>query len=88
MHCPFSVWAVIRTSSQAYVQVREAGRIVPVAVTIAVGVNADGRRELLGMAIGSPDAEPLRLDFLRSLKRHGPPRSFAATPRAGTRSIV
>ncbi|MBB3900501.1 hypothetical protein GGQ83_003978 [Roseococcus suduntuyensis] len=28
------------------------GRIVPVAVTIAVGVNSDGRREVLGMAIG------------------------------------
>ena len=28
-----------------YVKVREAGRIVPVAVTIAVGVNGDGRRE-------------------------------------------
>ncbi len=33
-----------------YVKVREAGRIVPVAVTIAVGVNADGRREVIGMA--------------------------------------
>jgi transposase-like protein len=35
-----------------YVNVREAGRIVPVAVTIAVGVNANGRREVLGMAVG------------------------------------
>lgn len=31
-----------------YVKVREAGRIVPVAVTIAVGVNSDGRREVRG----------------------------------------
>jgi putative transposase len=55
-----------------YVKVREAGRIVPVAVTIAVGVNADGRREVLGMAVGSSEAEPFWLDFLRSLKRRGP----------------
>ncbi len=41
------------------------------AVTIAVGVNADGRREVLGMAVGSSGAEPFRLDFLRSLKRRG-----------------
>ena len=54
-----------------YVKVREAGRIVPVAVTIAVGVNADGRREVLGMAVGSSEAEPFWLDFLRTLKRRG-----------------
>jgi transposase-like protein len=54
-----------------YVKVREAGRIVPVAVTIAVGVNADGRREVLGMAVGSSEAEPFWLDFLRSLARRG-----------------
>jgi len=54
-----------------YVKVREAGRIVPVAVTIAVGVNADGRREVLGMAVGSPEAEPFWLDFLRTLTRRG-----------------
>jgi len=54
-----------------YVKVREAGRIVSVAVTIAVGVNADGRREVLGMAVGSSEAEPFWLDFLRGLTRRG-----------------
>ncbi len=54
-----------------YVKVREAGRIVPVAVTIAVGVSADGRREVLGMAIGSSEAESFWLDFLRGLARRG-----------------
>src|SRR5881296_3580163 len=32
-----------------YVKVRESGRIVSVAVIVAVGVNSDGRREVLGM---------------------------------------
>jgi transposase-like protein len=54
-----------------YVKVREAGRIVSVAVTIAVGVNSDGRREVLGMAIGASEAETFWLDFLRSLTRRG-----------------
>lgn len=54
-----------------YVKVREAGRIVPVAVTIAVGVNSDGRREVLGMAIGASEAETFWLEFLRSLTRRG-----------------
>src|SRR5438128_10675122 len=35
-----------------YLKVRRGGRIVSVAVIIAVGVNADGRREMLGLDIG------------------------------------
>jgi hypothetical protein len=35
-----------------YVKVRQNGRIVSVAAIIAVGVNGDGRREVLGMDIG------------------------------------
>ena len=54
-----------------YVKVRQDGRIVSVAVTIAVGVNSDGRRELLGMAIGPSEAETFWTDFLRKLARRG-----------------
>jgi putative transposase len=54
-----------------YLKVRQAGRIVSVAVTIAVGVNGDGRREVLGMAIGTSEAETFWTDFLRSLARRG-----------------
>jgi len=41
-----------------YLKVRQGGRVVSVAVTLAVGVNTDGRREVLGMAIGASEAEP------------------------------
>ncbi len=54
-----------------YIKVRRAGRIVSVAVIIAVGVNSDGRREVLGMAIGHSEAEVFWTDFLRSLARRG-----------------
>jgi transposase-like protein len=54
-----------------YVEVREAGRIVSVAVTVAVGVNGDGRREVLGMAVGPSEAETFWTEFLRSLTRRG-----------------
>ena len=54
-----------------YVKVREAGRIVPVAVTVAVAVNDQGRREVLGMAIGASEAETFWTEFLRSLARRG-----------------
>ena len=40
-----------------YVKVRDNGRIVSVAVIVAVAVNSDGRRAGLGMAIGASEAE-------------------------------
>jgi transposase-like protein len=54
-----------------YVKARRDGRIVSVAVIIAVGVNGDGRREVLGLAIGASEAETFWTDFLRSLARRG-----------------
>ena len=54
-----------------YVKVRQAGRIVSVAVIIAVGVNADGRREVLGMDVGPSEAETFWTEFLRKLARRG-----------------
>ncbi len=54
-----------------YVKMRDAGRIVSAAVIVAVGVNADGRREILGMDIGPSEAETFWLDFLRKLRRRG-----------------
>jgi putative transposase len=54
-----------------YVKVREGGRIVSMAVIIAVGVNTDGRREVLGVATGPSEAEPFWKAFLRSLADRG-----------------
>ncbi len=54
-----------------YVKVRQNGRIVSVAVIVAVGVNSAGRREVLGMDIGASEAEPFWTAFLRKLARRG-----------------
>ena len=54
-----------------YLKVRRGGRIVSVAVIIAIGVNTDGRREVLGLEIGSSEAEPIWTEFLRKLTRRG-----------------
>jgi putative transposase len=54
-----------------YVKVREQGRIVSVAVIVAVAVNNDGRREVLGISIGVSEAETFWTEFLRSLARRG-----------------
>jgi putative transposase len=54
-----------------YVKVRQNGRIVSVAVIVAVGVNGDGRREIRGLDIGPSEAETFWTAFLRKLARRG-----------------
>ena len=54
-----------------YVKARSAGRIVSMAVIVAVGVNSDGRRKVLGMDVGPSEAEPFWTAFLRKLARRG-----------------
>ena len=54
-----------------YLKVRRGGRIVSVAAIIAVAVNTDGRREVLGLEIGTSEAEPIWTEFLRKLTRRG-----------------
>jgi len=54
-----------------YLKARKHGRIVSVAAIVAVGANAEGRREILGLAIGPSEAETFWSDFLRTLKRRG-----------------
>ena len=54
-----------------YVKVRQNSRVVSVAVIVVVGVNSDGRREVLGMDIGPSEAETFWTAFLRKLARRG-----------------
>ena len=52
-----------------YLKVRQGGRIV--SAIIAVAVNTDGRREIIGMGIGPSEAETFWTEFLRGLKSRG-----------------
>jgi transposase-like protein len=72
-------WPYIRLDA-TYVKVRREGRVVSVAVVLAIGVNVEGRREVLGMDIGLSQAETLRtgardcvswIEFLRKLRQRG-----------------
>jgi putative transposase len=54
-----------------YLKVRRGGRIVSVAVAIAIGVNGDGRREVLGLDICPSEAETFWSEFMRKLARRG-----------------
>ena len=52
-------------------KVREGGRIVNVCVVVATGVNAEGKREILGMDVGASEDGAFWLAFLRSLTARG-----------------
>jgi putative transposase len=54
-----------------YLKVRQGGRILSVAAIIAVAVNTDGRREIIGLGIGPSEAETFWTEFLRGLKGRG-----------------
>ena len=54
-----------------YIKSRQGGRIISTAAIVAVGANAEGKREVLGFATGESEAEPFWKDFLRSLTSRG-----------------
>ena len=49
----------------------KGGRVASRAVVIATGVSADGRREVLGSAVGDSEDESFWTEFLRSLRERG-----------------
>jgi transposase-like protein len=54
-----------------YLKVREGGRIVSVAAIIAVAVDTEGRREIVGLGLGPSEAEPFWSAFLKGLLKRG-----------------
>jgi putative transposase len=60
-------WPYLRIDA-TYVKVRQAGRIVSVAVIIAVALNTDGVREIVGVAVGPSVAEPFWLKLVSRLR--------------------
>lgn len=54
-----------------FVKVRENGRVVSMAVVIAIGVKASGEREVLGLDVGPSEDGAFWLQFLRGLVARG-----------------
>ena len=54
-----------------YVKVRLHGRVTSQAVVVATGVSIDGRREILGHAVGDAETEVFWAEFLRGLRDRG-----------------
>jgi putative transposase len=69
-----------------YVKVRQNGRVVSIAVIVAVGVNSDGRREVLDMDIGPSEAETFWTAFLRASCRAAACAASSSSSRMPTRA--
>jgi transposase-like protein len=54
-----------------YLKVRDAGRVVNKAAVVAVAVNTEGRREVLGLKVGPAETEAFWMEFLRGLVQRG-----------------
>jgi transposase-like protein len=80
LHRPIEGRLALLWIDATYVKVRQNGRVDSVAVIIAVGVNGDGRREILGLDVGPSEAETFWTGFL--------PQDDAAAARAQWRKIV
>ena len=54
-----------------YLKVRQQSRVINMALVVAVGVNEDGEREVLGLDLGPAEDEAFWLQFLRGLVARG-----------------
>jgi len=54
-----------------YIKVRENGRVLSMALVVAVGVTSSGDREVLGLDVGLTEDGPFWTEFLRDLVRRG-----------------
>lgn len=61
-------------------KVREGGRIINIHALMAVGVNADGHREILGLDVATTEDGAGWLAFLRSLIARDCPASSSSSP--------
>lgn len=65
-----SIYAVVFMDAIHY-HVRSEGRIIKKAVYIAIGINLDGRKEVLGMYVGENESAKYWLSILNGLKNRG-----------------
>ena len=63
-------WPCLRLDATD-LKVRQGGRIVSIAAIIAVAVNTDGRREIIGLGTGPSEAQTFWTEFLRGIKARG-----------------
>jgi putative transposase len=53
------------------IKLRDNGRVRPHSTMLAIGINAEGNREILGFQVGDSESESSWTDFFNSLKNRG-----------------
>ncbi|PIB42611.1 transposase, partial [Pseudomonas sp. 2588-5] len=73
-----------------YIKVREHHKIVSKAVYIALGVNENNKREILGLKIDHSESETSWYDFFESLKSRGfqSPKLIISDAHAGLKAAI
>jgi len=67
---PLEAFAYLQLDAR-YEKVRHGGRVVSCALLVAVGIDPQGRRTILGLSVSLSEAEVHWRDFLRSLQARG-----------------
>ena len=68
---PLDEWIPFVIVDAMYLKVREDDRVVSKALYIAMGINMQGKREILGFMLADTESKEQYLEFFRSLKKRG-----------------
>ena len=68
---PLEKWYPFGVVDAIYLKVREDDRVVSKALYVAIGVNAMGRREVLGFMMSTKETKAAYIEFFKSLKARG-----------------
>lgn len=73
-----------------YIKVREYHRVVSKAVYIALGVNSQDRREILGFRVANSESKETWIEFFESLKSRGlqPPKLVISDAHEGLKAAI
>jgi len=68
---PLEKWYPFGVVDAIYLKVRDNGRVVSKALYVAIGVKANGRREVLGFMMSAKETKAAYVEFFKSLKARG-----------------
>ena len=68
---PLDKWYPFAMIDAMYLKIREEGRVISKALYIAMGINANGRKEVLGFMMSKKETKAAYVEFFKSLKARG-----------------
>ena len=68
---PLSKWYPFGVVDAIYLKVREEGKVVSKALYIVLGVNVEGKREVIGFSMAKTETKAMYVELFKSLKDRG-----------------